>query len=417
MPAPSPADGARDTSAGPGFRPFLGIRYDPDRFGPEAVTAPPYDVLSEDDRAALMARDPHNAVRIDLPREEGGVDPYEVAAALWQQWLDEGVLVIDDEPSMYVYRMGFRDESGIAHQTTGVIGALTLSRPGEGGILPHEHTTPKAKSDRLDLLRATHANLSPIWGLSPVAGLTTLCERTAPPDWAWTDDDGIHHRLWQVREAGVMAAISDAVGSAPVLIADGHHRFETSLAYREERREVDGIYPEAGGGYDATLAYVVELAEEQLTVLPIHRLIAGLPDGTDLPGALEPWFDVFETPTDDDASLPARMVDAGALCLVSTGGRWLLRPRPEAMAEARDLDSSRLDVALAGLPAHELTYQHGVGNVVDAVSSGRAQAGVLLRPATVDQITRIAHGGERMPPKTTFFHPKPKTGMVFRSLD
>jgi uncharacterized protein (DUF1015 family) len=413
VPPTPPDDGPDATTAGPGFRPFLGVRYDPDRFGPEAVTAPPYDVLSEDDRAALMALDPHNAVRIDLPREEVGVDAYEVAATLWQQWLDDGVLVIDDEPSMYVYRMGFRDESGTAHQTTGVIGALTLSRPGEGGILPHEHTTPKAKSDRLDLLRATHANLSAIWGLSPVAGLTQLCERTGPPDWAWTDDDGVHHRLWQVREAGVIEAISAAVSSAPVLIADGHHRFETSLAYRDERREVDG----PGGNYDATLAYVVELAEEQLTVLPIHRLIAGLPEGVDLAAALEPWFDVFETPAADDASLPARMVDAGALCLVTAEGRWLLRPRPEAMTEARDLDSSRLDVALAGLPEHELTYQHGVSHVVDAVTSGRAQAGVLLRPATVGQITQIAHGGERMPPKTTFFHPKPKTGMVFRSLD
>ena len=412
-----PPTSASDRPAGPDFLPFLGVRYDPDRFGPDAVTAPPYDVLSEDDRASFLARDPHNAVRIDLPRPEGGVDAYEVAARLWHEWLDEGVLVIDDEPSMYVYAMGFFDESGRPHQTTGVIGALTLSRPGEGGILPHEHTTPKAKSDRLDLLRATHANLSPIWGLSPVAGLTALCEQTAPPDWAWTDDDGVHHRLWQVRQPGVVQAISEAVSAAPVLIADGHHRFETSLAYRDERREVDGEYPEAGGGYDSTLAYVVELADEQLTVAPIHRLLAGLPADLDLPTALEPWFDVFEAGAGDDATLPARMVDAGALCLVTPSGRWLLRPRPEAMADARDLDSSRLDVALAGLPAHELTYQHGVGHVVDAVASGRADAGVLLRPATVAQITAIAHGGERMPPKTTFFHPKPRTGMVFRSLD
>jgi uncharacterized protein (DUF1015 family) len=223
----------------------------------------------------------------------------------------------------------------------------------------------------------------------------------------------VHHRLWQVRQPGVLQAISEAVSSAPVLIADGHHRFETSVAYRDERREVDG----PGGNYDATLAYVVELADEQLTVLPIHRLLAGLPDGLDLPAALSPWFDVFEDGAGDDAGLPARMVDAGALCLVTAEGRWLLRPRPEAMEAARDLDSSRLDVALAGLPTHELSYQHGVGNVVDAVESGQASAGVLLRPATVDQITAIAHGGERMPPKTTFFHPKPRTGMVFRSLD
>lgn len=411
---PSPTSGS---TPGPAFSAFLGVRYDPDRFGPEAVTAPPYDVLSEEDRAGFLARDPHNAVRIDLPREEDGMDPYELAARLWNEWLDEGVLVIDDEPSMYVYRMGFFDEGGRPHQTTGVIGALALSRPGEGGILPHEHTTPKAKSDRLDLLRATHANLSPIWGLSPVEGLTALCEPQGPPDWAWTDDDGVHHRLWQVRQPAILQAISEAVSSAPVLIADGHHRFETSLAYRDERHEVDGEYPEPFGGYDSTLAYVVELADEQLTVLPIHRLLAGLPEGTDLPALLEPFFEVTATDAGDDASLPALMADAGALCLVTREGRWLLRPRPEAMECARDLDSSRLDVGLAALPGHELTYQHGVGQVVDAVESGRADAGVLLRPATVAQITAIAHGGERMPPKTTFFHPKPRTGMVFRSLD
>lgn len=396
----------------PAFHPFHGVRYDPDRFGPEAVTAPPYDVLDEDDRAALVAIDPHNAVRIDLPCEEEGVDPYVVAAALWEQWLDDGVLVTDDEPGFYVYRMGFFDEAGRPHQTTGVIGALTLSPPGEGGILPHEHTTPKAKSDRLDLLRATRANLSPIWGLSPAQGLTALCEQTEPPDWAWTDDDGVHHRLWQVRRAGLLDAISEAVGSQPVVIADGHHRYETSLAYRDERRVESGT----GGAYDATLAYVVELAAEQLTVLPIHRLLTGLPDGVDLSTALEPWFEVSTTDASPD-DLPARMVDEGALALLTPGGRWLLRPRPEAMAGARDLDSSRLDVALSGLPAHDLSYQHGVGQVVRAVDERRAQAGVLLRPATVDQITAIAHGGERMPPKTTFFHPKPKTGMVFRSLD
>ena len=411
---PSPTPGS---TPGPAFSAFLGVRYDPDRFGPEAVTAPPYDVLSEEDRGSFLARDPHNAVRIDLPREEDGVDPYEVAARLWNEWLDDGVLVIDDEPSMYVYRMGFFDEGGRPHQTTGVIGALALSRPGEGGILPHEQTTPKAKSDRLDLLRATHANLSPIWGLSPVEGLTDLCEPPGPPDWAWTDDDGVHHRLWQIRQPATLQAISEAVSSAPVLIADGHHRFETSLAYRDERREVGGEHPEPFGGYDSTLAYVVELADEQLTVLPIHRLIAGLPDGTDLPALLEPCFEVTATGADDDASLPARMADAGALCLVTRDGRWLLRPRPEAMEGARDLDSSRLDVGLAAVGDHELTYQHGVGHVVDAVESGRADAGVLLRPATVAQITAIAHGGERMPPKTTFFHPKPRTGMVFRSLD
>jgi uncharacterized protein (DUF1015 family) len=388
------------------------VRYDPDRFEPASVTAPPYDVIDDDDRAALLARDPYNVVRIDLPRDEGGEGRYAVAERVWNEWLDEGALVIDEEPAFYVYRMGYRDDAGRPRQTTGIIGALELSRPGEGGILPHEHTTPKAKSDRLDLLRATRANLSPIWGLSPVAGLTALCERPGPPDWAWSDDDGVHHRLWQVTQPGVLDAITDAVAREPVLIADGHHRYETSLAYRDERRAAaDG----ASGGYDLTLTYVVELAEDELTVRPIHRLVSGLAPGFDLRSALEPFFEVVED-DDDPERITDRMQDAQALALVLPTRDLLLIPRPDAMADARDLDSSRLDVALAGLPEHELTFQHGVDHVRRAVARGEAQAGVLLRPATVAQITDIAHGGERMPPKTTFFHPKPRTGMVFRQL-
>jgi hypothetical protein len=161
---------------------------------------------------------------------------------------------------------------------------------------------------------------------------------------------------------------------------------------------------------------VVELVEEQLMVQPIHRLLNGLPDGFDLAAALESSFDLFDAgPLGPE--LLDRMDDAGALGLVTRDGAQLLRPRPEAMEGVRDLDSSRLDQGLRAVPDHELTYQHGVENVLHAVDTGAAQAGVLLRPATVAQIVDIAHGGELMPPKTTFFWPKPRTGQVFRLLD
>jgi uncharacterized protein (DUF1015 family) len=196
-----------------------------------------------------------------------------------------------------------------------------------------------------------------------------------------------------------------------VVVADGHHRYETSLAYKAEREAADGQAGEAG----ATLAYIVELVEDELTVHAIHRLVCGLPEGTDLVAALAPWFEEVGSPPADQP-VTAAMVEAGCLALVLPDREVLLRPRPDALADARDLDSSRLDVGLAALPPHELRFQHGVDNVRAAVASGRVQAGVLLRPATVAQIEATAHGGERMPPKTTFFHPKPKTGLVFRSL-
>jgi uncharacterized protein (DUF1015 family) len=411
-----PFGSSATTWAVPRFEPFPGIRYREDEVDLAEVTAPPYDVISPSDRSALAARHPHNVVAVDLPVD--GEDPYAEAAATLDRWREEGVLVAD-EPSFYIYRMDFRDERGTARHTTGVLGALELSRPGEGGILPHEHTTPKAKSDRLNLLRSTRANLSAVWGLSPASGLTALLDTDDPPAASWTADD-VTHSYWIVRDPGRIDKISDTVASSPVVIADGHHRFETSLAYRDERRAADaeqaGTGSAAARAYDAVLTYVVELAEDQLSVLPIHRLVTGLPDGFDLGAELDPFFVVTPAST-VDAGITRLMRDQGCLVLVRPEGNSLLTPRPEAFAGLRALDTVRLDAALAALPEHELVFQHGVENVVRAVERGDAQAGVLLRPATVRQIISIAHGGERMPPKTTFFHPKPRTGVVFRSLD
>ena len=394
----------------PRFEPFAGVRYDTDRVDLDQVTAPPYDVIDEEGRQRLEARSPWNSVRVELSRDEAPRDRYQVARDHFEGWRAEGVLRADDEPSFYVVRMGFHDEQGRPRQTTGVIGALEV---GEGDVLPHERTMPKPKGDRLDLLRGCRANLSPIWGLSLADGLSGLFDLAGPPDARCTDELGVHHRLWRVSRPGVVATIADAVASTPVVIADGHHRYETARAYRDEQRAAHGG---AAGPYDLVMAYVVELADEQLSVRAIHRLVGGLPDDLDLVAALEPFFDVVPAEGPDDTLL-ARMLDAGALGLVTSAGRWLLRPRPETDAEAEhQLDSSRLAVALAALPGHELWFQHGWDNVVRAVDKGEAQAGVLLRPATVAQIAHTAHSGTRMPEKTTFFYPKPRTGLVFRRL-
>ena len=389
----------------PEFQPFDGLRYDTARVDLAAVTAPPYDVLDARDRAALLEQHPENAVRIDLPVDEDGRDRYELAAELFETWQADGVLVSDGAPTFTVYRMAFTDEAGVEHHTTGVLGALTLSRPEAGEILPHEHTTPKAKSDRLDLTRATRANLSAIWGLSLAKGLTDLLPIGTAPDDEWTDGDGVTHSVWVVRDADRIASIAAAVGEQPLVIADGHHRYETALNYLEERRTAGDV-----GDAQATLAYVVELVDEELTVQPIHRLLNNVP--ADFRDRLARWFELSDAGTIDETAV-SRMLDAGALCLIDGDGAVFLRPRPDAFEGVRDLDSSRLDVALDGI---DVTYQHGVGRVLDAVGRGDAQAGVLLRPATVAQIEATAHGGERMPPKTTFFHPKPKTGIVFRRL-
>lgn len=395
------------------FEPFRALRYDLDRVELPRVVSPPYDVIDDVLRAELAGRDPHNAVRIDLPVDEGGEDRYQVARRLLGEWTTDGVLATDAAPSFTVYRMGYVDDAGQPRHTTGIIGALELNPPGTD-ILPHEHTTPKAKSDRLDMLRSCRANLSAIWGLSLGKGLTDLLPIDQAPVADFVDEDGVQHTVWVVDDEATCAAISSSVAAQPVVIADGHHRFETSLAYRGEREAADTTGD--AGAAALTMAYVVELVEDELTVRAIHRLIAGLPDGFDLVGALSPWFEPLGPPP-DGLAVTAAMDDTAALCLVLPEGETLLRPRSDALADARDLDSARLDVALATLPEHQLTFQHGPDNVRAAVASGRAQAGVLLRPASIAQIDATAHGGERMPPKTTFFHPKPKTGLVFRSLD
>ena len=393
----------------PRFEPFRGLRY-ASGHEPSVVTAPPYDVLSDADRARLVSQ-ASNIVRIDLPVDEDGRDRYEVAATVLADWQADGILATDEAPTFTIHRMSFVDEAGRQRHTTGVIGALELWPPGAGEILPHEFTTPKAKSDRLDLLRSTRHNLSCIWGLSLAGGLTALLPTDADPEATWTDPDGVTHTVWVSADAEVNGRIAAAVLDRPVVIADGHHRYETSLQYRDERRVTDGPGTEA----DLTMCYVVELIEDELTVQPIHRLISGLPDGATLPTLLADRFDIEPTdPFGTDAV--ERLVALGGLGIVDASGAYVARPKAGAFSDDVDLDTVRLEQARASLPSHELTYQHGVGNVVDAVAEGRAQAAVLVRPATVAQIQRIAHGGERMPPKTTFFAPKPPTGIVLRSL-
>jgi uncharacterized protein (DUF1015 family) len=308
--------------------------------------------------------------------------------------------------------MDYFDSDGGAAHTLGVIGALEVSPATDGAVLPHEHTTPKAKTDRLQLIRATNANLSPIWGLTPSHGLSKLLQRDEPAAAQWRASDGTVHRLWAVDDAATVGKITDLVASEPILIADGHHRFEVSLQFRRQQRAEHRDEP---GAYDRVMALVVELSEDELKVLPIHRLISDVPTGFDIVGGLAQSFDLTPIPL-DPSTIARVMADHNALALVTNDGAWLMAPRADVMHGVRDLDSSRLDRGLAAFPPHTLTFQHGVDHVVAAVHHGRAQAGVLLRPVPLRLIEAIAHGGERMPPKSTYFNPKPSTGAVFMSL-
>ncbi|MGH9090248.1 MAG: DUF1015 family protein [Acidimicrobiales bacterium] len=386
----------------PRFEPFRGLRYRPGAVRLNQVVAPPYDVVGPAQRSTLAARSPYNAIRVELPEADlhRGLDRYRVAAELLAAWTARSVLVADPAPALYPYRM----TSPEGRTSTGVIGALEV---GADDVLPHEQTMPKPRSDRLDLLRATGANLSPIWGLSPAAGLSATFAPSGPPAGDAYDDDGVRHQIWVLDHPDAVDEVARAVAGAPVVVADGHHRYETARAYREE----------AGPGpADLVMALVVELTEEQLTVGAIHRAVAGLPPGTDVPATAGRWFDALRA-----GPATGRVVSAlggsGSLALVTPEGAWLLTPRPEAYeAAGSDLDSSLVDLVLAELPPHEATHRHSWEEAWSAVEGGEAQAAFLLRPASVAQIAEWAAARRRMPPKTTYFSPKPRTGMVFRQL-
>lgn len=394
----------------PRFEPFAALRYSPD-LPLDDVAAPPYDVLSDADVEALLARHPRNIVAIDVPREADGPGRYDDAAARLRAWVAEGTLVRDPSPSFTLYRMRFTDEAGNVRETVGVLGALEVVDEGAGGVLPHERTTPKAKSDRLDLTRATNTNLSPVWGLSLTAGLTDLLREPAEPVGSCRDEQGVVHTLERVTEPERVDAIRAAVSANPVLIADGHHRYAISRTFRDEQRAARGG---DAGAAELTFTYVAELVEDQLSIDAIHRLYHGV-TVDDLLAVLGECFDTEEAgPV--APGFATEVVQRGALCLVRPDGSGVwLTPRPAAFDGVRALDGAYLEHALRDRDI-DVTYQHGVQHVVDTVAAGRAAVGVLIRPTSIVEIRRTADERLLMPPKSTFFTPKLRTGPVLRPL-
>ena len=392
----------------PRFTPFPALRYcDSDI---DDLIAPPYDVLSEVDLDELGARSHFNITHVDVPRESEGPDRYERAAGVLGDWINAGIVAFDDTATFTLYRMRFTDASGIARDIVGVLGGLEVVDEGAGGVLPHERVTPKASTDRLDLTRATHANLSPIWGLSLAAGLTEVLSE--PGEFiASVTVDGVEHTVERVTDPDRIAEIAAKVGSDDVLIADGHHRYSVALRYRDEVRGESGRSKAA----EDTLAFISELVADQLSVEAIHRLYTGT-TWDDLVGALDSVFDRSDA-GEPSADTLATMADRGVLCLIGSHGnaQWLT-PRPEALENVRSLDGVWLEHALSGA-AHEVTYQHGVDNAVAAVTSGAAVGAVLINPVSVEEIERTAREGLLMPPKSTFFTPKLRTGLVIRNVD
>ena len=385
--------------------PFVALTFDRGAGPLDRLTAPPYDVISGSRRAAVGDASPHNIVHVDLA--EGDDDPavpdsrYARAAGLLRAWREEAVLRATDEPVYLAYEMRF-ELAGKTRQIRGVLCAMELE-PWGGRVLPHEETMPGPVEDRLQLLRATRTHLSPVYGTvaGPCPPLAELLEGVArqPAPFDVTDDEGVQHRMWPLDGS---ATIDAWVAGEPLLIADGHHRYTTALAYRDERRRVDGAGP-----WDRILTLLVDAGTQDVPVLPYHRMQVR---GETAPG---------RRPVADLGAMLDTLDDgAGRYGTATQNTDGAVR---YAVDEIRGgpptVRSLHLEVLDGRSPGDALRFTHDAADADAAVRRGDARAAYFLPATTPERIRAVVERGDRLPRKSTFFWPKPRTGMVLMPLD
>ncbi|MBW8704439.1 hypothetical protein MBT84_33065 [Streptomyces sp. MBT84] len=409
--------------------PFRGLRYDPDRVGSlAAVTSPPYDVVVRPDGVLhLESADPHNIVRLILPQASTPTARNKQAANTLRRWVTEGVLTTDDQPGLYVY-----EQRGAGLVQRGVIGALRVSQPSDGVVLPHEDVMPHVVADRAALMRATSANLEPLLltyrGDGDEAGAAATIERTAerPPLLCTTTEDGFSHRLWAVTDPAELERIQTDLARHQALIADGHHRWATYLRLRAEHA--------SPSPWDYGLVLLVDTARYPLRVRAIHRLLHRLPVAEAL-SALSGLFRVrqLHTPLNEALETLADASCAGNAFLLAGDGAFHLvdKPSPDLLARTvpldrpetwRTLDATVLHNALLehvwripdDSPEH-IAYIHDTAATVEKAERDGGTA-VLLHPVREEVVRELARQGVTMPRKSTSFGPKPASGLVLRAL-
>jgi uncharacterized protein (DUF1015 family) len=431
------------------IQPLRALHYDLSVVGSLGdVVAPPYDVIDAAQRAALIARSPFNVVAVDLPRAptagKGGADgqesveseladPYQAAGELFESWQLQGAVVRDREPAIWAHTQRYTGPDGVAQTRRGFFCRVRIEEYGPGRVRPHERTHPGPREDRLRLTRATRANMSPIFSLySDPSGAAweALEPTTAQASWGEASDaDGTLHRLWRVADPQAIAAAQAAVREAELLIADGHHRYETARAYAEE---VGGE-----GDHRYVLMCLVALEDPGLTVFPTHRLVRGLDAARreTLTAALRRDFELTEVPIEELAPAPGEgPLELGYID--SHSQRPLrLRLKDQAIADAalaghseayRRLDTGVLEALLLkgalGLSDEDISHLHDFRYARDAreaqelVQGGEYDVAFLMRPTPVAQVRDVAGAGENMPPKSTYFFPKLLTGLLFNPL-
>jgi len=412
-------------------KPFNAVHYNLAAVGSLAdVVAPPYDVIDAEQRVRLLARSPFNVVEIDLPQPTGGGDRYQHAAETMESWMLEGILAGDREPTIWALSQGYSTPEGDRRTRNGFLCRVRL-RPYGDEIRPHERTQPGPKQDRLNLTRATRHNLSPIFSFYSGKAWPLLEPHTAGRPWGEViDEDDTVHRVWRISDPVLHEAIAAALADAELLIADGHHRYETALAYE---REIGGE-----GEHSCVLMCLVSLEDPGLAVFPTHRLLTGLADDPEaqerLGSGLKQLFEIEEVPLEELDPVGAEGVGVFGYAdgHLRRGFRLLLRDEGALAEELGDrsqayraLDSAILESLVLkrvlGMSEDEISAKRGLAytpSVEEAIAAldGAADAIFLLRPTPVEQVRAVASAGETMPPKSTYFFPKLLTGIVFNPL-
>jgi uncharacterized protein (DUF1015 family) len=423
----------------PEIIPFSGILYNPELLATDqGLICPPYDVISPELQEQLYLSSPLNAIRLELPMEP---DPYTAAASRLAEWLQSGDLQKDAEPAIYPYFQTFEDSEGRTHTRSGFFSAMRLHEFAEKKILPHEKTLSGPKADRLNLFRKTKANISPIFGLyadkekSADRVLKAYADSNAPVVDALFQ--GVRNRMWRITDPELIDSLRNTLLQRTVYIADGHHRYETGVNYRNERAAANPAHT-GSEPYNFILTYLANIYDEGLIIFPIHRLVHSLEkfDAARLKSQLGEYFTVTEL--QDRAALKAYLdsepssyaygvVTPGmvlGICLNTSPSPLLDPQRPEALQRLglvllHDLILARLLGISQDAMAKQtnLVYVKDDREVFDAVSSGKVQIGFVVKPTTVEQVVAVSETGEVMPQKSTFFYPKLMTGLLFNPLD
>ncbi len=416
------------------IQPLRALHYNLSRTGGlQDVVAPPYDVIDAEQRAALAARSPYNVVALDLPESGPDGDPYAHAAALLRAWRADGILVRDKAPALWPLEQDYVGPDGRARTRHGFLARVRVEPYGPGRIRPHERTHPGPKQDRLDLTRATRTNLSPIFSLfSDPSGAAWDAVRAATSQAPWsriTDADGTVNRLWRVSDTDAIERAAAAVSGAELLIADGHHRYETARVYADE---IGGE-----GAHRYVLMCLVALQDSGLTVFPTHRLVRGLTPARReaLTAAIARDFQVTDlsnrealTPT------PSEHVAIGYFDAVCRQPQMLALKTPEIAAAAlpdrspayRRLDTAVLEALILrnalGLTDEQIDHLDGLGYARDdrqalaLVDGGHYDVAFFMAPMPIAAVQAVTAAGEILPPKSTYFFPKVPTGLVFSEL-